>query len=187
MHENTHAVPAANEENALPQVWEASLSSSMPHSAPPSTCHVTPQGRDLHDVPYLGSASAGYAPLLQEMIEGELHDHRLYQGLARRVPAGASSILSAMSADELRHARRLSAALFLISGVRYWPSVKMAAPTRAWPAALRTAFAGEQQGAAQYLSAAQSATDPALAALWEELAGDEAGHAQRLREVLERF
>lgn len=187
MQSNPNPTPAAGEENALPQVWEASLLSSMPQSVPSSTCHVTPQGRDPHDVPYLGSASAGYAPLLQEMIEAELHDHRLYQGLSRRVPAGAASTLAGMSADELRHARRLSAALFLISGVRYWPSVKAVPVTGAWPAALRTAFAGEQQGAAHYLASAQAATDPALAALWEELAGDEAGHARRLREVLERF
>lgn len=184
MQSNSTLLPASDGEQTLPQVWEGSLSSSMPLS---SASHVTAADQDPHDVPYLGSASAGYAPQLQEMIDDELHDHRLYQGLARRVPAGASSTLAAMSADELRHARKLSAALFLITGVRYWPTVKAVPASGAWPAALRAAFAGEQQGAAQYLSAARSATDPALAALWEELAGDEAGHAQRLREIFERF
>lgn len=187
MQSNPNSTPSC-EEAALPQVWESPLPSSMPRSAPPSTsAHVTVQGREVHDVPYLGSGSAGYAPTLQEMIEEELHDHRLYQLLSRRVPAGAGPTLAAMSADELRHARRLSAALFLITGVRYWPAVKAVPVTGAWPAALRNAFAEEQQGAAHYLSAAGEATDPALKALWEELAGDEAGHAQRLREILERF
>ena len=191
MQSNPAVSNSEREEAALPQVWEASLPSSMPNSAPSSPCasmrHVNIQDRDPHDVPCLGSASAGYTSTLQEMIDEEIHDHRLYQALSRRVPAGASSTLAAMSADELRHARRLSAAHFLISGVRYWP-VKAAAPTvGAWPAALRTAFAEEQQGAAAYLAAAGSTTDPALQALWGALAGDEAGHAQRLREILERF
>ena len=189
MQSNPSVSKSEQEEAALPQVWEAPLPSSMPNSAPssPSTAHVTPQGRELHDVPCLGSASAGYTPTLQEMIDDEIHDHRLYQILSRRVPAGASSTLASMSADELRHARRLSAAHFLISGVRYWPAKTAAPVVGAWPAALRNAFAGEQQGAAAYLAAAGSTTDPALQALWEELAGDEAGHAQRLREILERF
>lgn len=186
MQSNPNSAPASGGESTLPQVWEAPLP-SMPRSAVPSTAHVAAQEQEVHDVPYLGAASAGYAPLLQEMIDDELHDHRLYQGLSRRVPAGAGPTLSAMSADELRHARKLSAALFLITGVRYWPSVKPVPASGAWPAALRTAFAGEQQGAAQYLAAAGESTDPALAALWEELAGDEAGHARRLREILERF
>lgn len=190
MQSNPTSTPSGGD-SALPQVWEAPLPSSMPTSAPLAPCesaaHVALQGREVHDVPCLGSASAGYAPQLQEMIDDELTDHRRYQILARRVPAGAGPVLASMSADELRHARKLSAALFLITGVRYWPSVKNAPVTGAWPAALRAAFAGEQQGAAQYLSAAGETADPALKALWEELAGDEAGHAQRLREILERF
>ena len=134
----------------------------------------------------LGEGSP-YVQSLEDWMEETQSLLRAVRDLARRTRGRAAYVLSGLVRELSREQRRLSAAHFLISGVRYWPAKAAAPAVGAWPAALRTAFAEEQQGAAAYLAAAGSTTDPALQALWEELAGDEAGHAQRLREILERF
>ena len=93
-----------------------------------------------------------------------------------------------MAAEERRHAKRLSAAYFLISGVRYFPpESSLPAPRGALPAALRQCFCAEQRGALAYLAAAEECSDPALCALYQELSRDEARHAQLLRELVEEL
>ena len=46
---------------------------------------------------------------------------------------------------------------------------------------------GTQEAAAAYLAAAAENSDPALCSLFQELAGEEALHAQTLRELLEQL
>lgn len=193
------AEPAAGAESAeemLPVLAEevpTPLSCPLPEpprafSPAPAPRHVSPVRPDEHDVPCLGRSSAMYGSALQEFIDHELSDWRTYMALSRRCPAGGNRVLASIAADERRHGKRLSAAYFLISGIRYWPVEHMTAPPQgAWPAALRQRFAGEQQGAAAYLAAAAESSDPALTALYTELAADEARHAQLLRELLEEM
>lgn len=182
-------------EELLPAPAEAVPHLSCPLPEPtqtlppvPAARHVSPVRPDEHDVPCLGRSSAMYGSALQEFIDHELSDWRTYMALSRRCPAGGNRVLASIAADERRHGKRLSAAYFLISGIRYWPVEHMTAPPQgAWPAALRQRFAGEQQGAAAYLAAAAESSDPALTALYTELAADEARHAQLLRELLEEM
>ena len=79
------------------------------------------QADEGHDIQCLGPASAAYGASLQGYIDDELSDWRSYQALARRTPGGGGRALAAIAADERRHAKKLSTAYFLISGVRYWP------------------------------------------------------------------
>lgn len=140
------------------------------------------------DVPCLGAASSIYGAQLQRMIEGELSDWKRYQALARRAGGGGSRVLSAIAADERRHAKRLSTAYFLITGVRYWPVDRAAAPPAGSLAgALRQRFADEQRGAAAYLAAAEETADPCLRDLYQELAGDEDAHTWLVRGLLEQM
>lgn len=140
------------------------------------------------DVPCLGAASAIYGAQLQAFIEGELADWKLYQALARRAGGSGSRTLSTIAADERRHAKRLSTAYFLISGVRYWPMDRAAAATLPTLAGtLRQRFGEEQRGAASYLAAAEETADPCLRDLYLELAGEEDAHAWLIRGILEQM
>ena len=157
----------------------------QPEPAPGA--HVEPQEAGLQDVPCLGRASAVHIPLLQEQIRRELATVRFYQVLSRRVPTGMAAALAALSAQELSHAKRLSAACFLISGVRYWPDVRAAQPAAPLHAALRERFWEEQRGAASYQAAAEEASDPCLKELFSELAAEEEAHVWTIRSVLEQL
>lgn len=139
------------------------------------------------DVPCLGAASAVYGSLLQECITCERNDEQTYRLLARRVGGGAGRTLAAMAADEARHARRLGAAYFLISGVRFRPEGAACLPPEGtYLSALRSRFLAEQRGAGIYRTAAGRTDDPCLRELFTELAEDETAHARLIRDLLEQ-
>ena len=152
----------------------------------PQPC-VTAQPAPPREAVCLGSASAVYGCMLQEFIADEIADWRLYQGLARRVGGSAGRTLSGMAADERRHAKRLSTAYFLISGVQYWPDKPPAAPAGTFLGVLRERFGAEQRGEAAYRAAAAETADPCLKELYLELAGDEGEHAWLIRGILEQM
>lgn len=139
------------------------------------------------DVPCLGAASAVYGPLLQEFIAYERNDEQTYRLLARRAGGGGGRTLAAIAADEARHARRLGAAYFLISGVRFRPEGAACLPPEGtYLSALRDRFLAEQRGAALYRTAAGRTDDPCLKELFTELAEDETAHARLIRGLLEQ-
>ena len=164
--------------SAVPSLPAVPVSSS---SAPPIV------GPD-HDVVCLGRASAVYGAQLQQYIDRELADWRAYQALARRAHGNGGKILSTLAADERRHAKRLSTAYFLISGIRYWPVDRLPNPSPApFAASLREHFMEEQRGAAAYQASAADTTDPCLRELYQELAEEEQSHAWVLRGLLEQM
>lgn len=162
---------------------------TLPVLAVPAAPQVVMLGQadEETDVSCLGPASAAYGVALQGYIDDELADWRRYQALARRTPGGGGRMLAAVAADERRHAKKLSTAYFLISGVRYWPEVRAAQPAVPLHAALRERFWEEQRGAASYQAAAAETTDPCLKELFSELAGEEEAHVWTIRSVLEQL
>ena len=97
--------------------------------------HVPRGGQRLHsDFPrddaqgVLGPQCLDCAPLLQELIRRELADCREYQTLSRRAGGGPARVLAGLAGEKKRRAKRLSAAYFLISGVRYWPEGEKCPP-----------------------------------------------------------
>ena len=147
-----------------------------------------PRRAEAADIRCLGPSSAVHGAELQAFIEDELGDHRTYTALSRRTAGQASRTFASMAADEKRHAKRLSAAYFLISGVRYWPADR--APVRlegAYLSTLRSRFLGEQKGEAEYRAAAGRTEDPCLRELYLELAEDENAHGWMLRGMLEKM
>lgn len=171
-----------------------------PQAAPEEVCAALPAIRETpaareecpepspaQDVPCLGAASAVHGPQLQQMIDRELADYKTYQQLARRMGGPAGRVLAAMAAEERRHGKRLSTAYFLISGVRYWPVERVCADgSGTYLALLRLRFGEEQRGEAAYLAAAEETADPALRALFRELAGEENAHSWMIRGILEQ-
>ena len=157
----------------------------MAASAPPDR----PVAGEEHNVPCLGAASAIYGGQLQQFVDRALADWRSYQALSRRAQGNSGRILSAIAADQRRHAKRLSTAYFLISGVRYWPAERPAGPASRTPfaAALRERFMAEQRSAAAYQAAAAETADPCLRQLYEELSGEADAHAWLLRGILEEL
>lgn len=136
----------------------------------------------------LGPSSAEHGEELQRFIESELADARTYAALSRRSRGQAARTFASISRDELRHAKRLSAAYFLISGVRYFPLERSAAQLEgAYMSTLRSRFLGEQQGEAAYRAAAGRTEDPCLRELYLELAEDENSHGWLVRAVLEEL
>lgn len=175
----------------LPQREEAPAVPALPAvaAAPaPVPVQIQPSpAPEEHGVSCLGPASAVHGPQLQQYIDHELSSWRHFQHLARRAQSGGK-VLATIAADDRRHAKRLSTAYFLISGVRYWPAEKIPAPspTPLHPA-LRDRFWQKQQAAATYQTAAADTADPCLRELFLELAGDEDAHAWLIRGVLEQM
>ena len=148
------------------------------------TCCETRQPETL----CLGQGSAHYASLLQEMVDGEMEDWRLYQMLARRAAGNGGKMLGSMAADERRHARRLSTAYFLITGERCQPRGQEGTrPTQELMNTLREQFIQEQREAAAYQAAAAENSDPCLRQLFRELAQEEGMHARMIRSLLEQM
>ena len=182
-----------------PQPGEACPIEVLPPHAPAAVRAPAPNPRPAadapgddeptpSDVPCLGRAGEDHGELLQNFIRHELEDWRTYQALSARASGQNARTLAAIAADERRHARRLSAAHFLISGIRFLPEVPAARqPRGAFWAALRQRFWEEQHGAALYAAAAAETADPCLAALYRELSAEEAAHADLLRAMVERM
>lgn len=138
------------------------------------------------DLPCFGSASAPQGSQLQQYIREELEGWQLYRHLARRVNGPNARTLAALASEKHRCARRLAAAHFLISGVRYWPTDRLETPRLStWLGVLRERFSMEQRHEHRYRAAACETGDPCLAELYGDLARDSAAHAAVLRAVLE--
>ena len=137
------------------------------------------------DIPCLGSGGEADWEKLQEMIGWELAAWRHYQTLARRGGQGGRT-LAALAESCRRRAKRLSAALFLISGVRFWPAGQTSVPApRSYFAALREHFLAEQNRGQSYRAAAEESRDCCLQMLYLDLADSCADHAGRIRTLLE--
>ena len=124
---------------------------------------------------------------LRRQILTALEGWQFYRYLARRARGGSSRILSALAADQHQQARRLAAAYFLLTGVRYWPTGTLAAPAipSMW-GALRRRYQAEEESGQAFLSAAGSSEDPALQELYRQLAQGCQEHCRRLRSLLEQ-
>lgn len=137
------------------------------------------------DVPCLGSGGVADLEQLQDWVRQEIASGRAYQMLSRRSGQGGR-VLSAMASGCRRRAKRLSAALFLISGVRFWPTEQANIPVpRSYFGALREHFFSEQNRGGAYRAAAENCRDLCLCSLYLDLADECGEHAGRIRALLE--
>ena len=200
-----HPLPDLNDQAVFERVWRRVMPQDRPDSPiqllsdlpapspaqPPAPLAVPSASTPVveeQDVPLLGASSAVYGPLLQRCIELEMVSFRTYRALSRRMPGPSAKLLASMAAEERRHARRLSAAYFLISGVRYLPPEPSQGADRMEPApagVLRRRFAEEQRSETLYRAAAAECSDPCLSALFQSLAQEEAAHRDLILTLLE--
>ena len=130
----------------------------------------------------MGTAALESLEVLQGFIREELADRRTYLFLARRAPtAEARQVFRAIASDEGRHARRLLAAVYLITGERYCPAICYP-PLRCdgYCAALRERYHEEVCGGFNYRRASQETLDPCLQQLLLAFSQDEYRHANAM-------
>lgn len=134
----------------------------------------------------MGTAALESLEVLQGFIREELADRRTYLFLARRAPtAEARQMFRAIASDEGRHARRLLAAVYLITGERYCPAICYP-PLRCdgYCAALRERYHEEVCGGFNYRRASQETLDPCLQQLLLAFSQDEYRHANAMLRLL---
>ena len=130
----------------------------------------------------MGTAALESLEVLQGFIREELADRRTYLFLARRAPtAEARQVFRAIASDEGRHARRLLAAVYLITGERYCPAICYP-PLRCdgYCAALRERYHEEVCGGFNYHRASRETLDPCLQQLLLAFSQDEYHHANAM-------
>ncbi len=134
----------------------------------------------------MGTAAMESVEVLQGFVREELSSRRSYLYFARHAPTeSARRTLYAIAHEEAQHARRLFAALYLITGERYCPAICYP-PQRSmgWCAALRACYHEEACGGFNYRRAAQEALDPCLQQLLYEFSQDEYRHARQMLDLL---
>ena len=130
----------------------------------------------------MGTAALESLEVLQGFIREELADRRTYLFLARRAPtAEVRQVFRAIASDEGRHARRLLAAVYLITGECYCPAICYP-PLRCdgYCAALRERYHEEVCGGFNYRRASQETLDPCLQQLLLAFSQDEYRHANTM-------
>ncbi len=180
------AIPAMEMAPAAASVMGAAAPARVtdsPSTPPAAVGESLPQPNEPQTQPEPDSRTARLRAQILEALEG----WQFYRHLARRARAGAR-VLRDLAADQHRQARRLAAAYFLLTGVRYWPTDTLTTPPRTplW-GALRRRHQAEQGAQQAYLAAAQDAGDPELVELYQQLAQDCEEHCYQLRGLLEQI
>ena len=160
---------------------------TLPEAEPAAAIRPAPADAEAADTSGDPPSTSPWGEALRQYIDGEVAGWRQCQALARRLPGRGGRELAAAAGQELRHARRLSALYFLLSGVRYWPRSQAAGLRGPLPAALRERFWAFHRASETYRTAAGRAEDPRLAELFNQLAGEEAARLRGIREALEQL
>ena len=124
---------------------------------------------------------------LRHQVMEALEGWQFYRHLARRARGSDARVLNNLAGELHRQARKLSAAYFLLTGLRYWPSELLTTPAIAsyW-GALRLRHQAEQRQETAFRIAADDWDDPALLELHTELIDGCQRRCRQLRTLLEQ-
>ncbi len=124
---------------------------------------------------------------LRRQVMDALEGWQFYRYLARRARGTDARTLNSMAGEQHKEARKLSAAYFLLTGLRYWPSELLGTPAiPSYWGALRTRHQAEQRQENAYRLAADDWEDPDLLALYNELIEGCLHRSHQLRSLLEQ-
>ncbi|MBD5098901.1 MAG: hypothetical protein HDT35_05030 [Clostridiales bacterium] len=124
---------------------------------------------------------------LRRHVMDALEGWQFYRHLARRTRGTDARTLNSMAGEQHKDARKLSAAYFLLTGLRYWPSELLGAPAiPSYWGALRTRHQAEQRQENAYRLAADDWNDPDLLALYNGLIEGCQRRSHQLRSLLEQ-
>lgn len=124
---------------------------------------------------------------LRRHVMDALEGWQFYRHLAGRTRGMEARTLNSMAAEQHKEARKLSAAYFLLTGLRYWPSELLGAPAiPSYWGALRSRHQAEQRQENAYRMASDDWEDPDLLALYALLMEGCQRRCQQLRSLLEQ-
>lgn len=124
---------------------------------------------------------------LRRHVMDALEGWQFYRYLARRARGTDARMLNGMAAEQHKEARKLSAAYFLLTGLRYWPSELLGTPAiPSYWGALRTRHQAEQRQENAYRMASDDWEDPDLLALYAALIEGCQRRNHQLRNLLEQ-
>ena len=127
------------------------------------------------------------AARMRRHVMDALEGWQFYRYLARRARGTDARVLNSLAGELHKHARKLSAAYFLLTGLRYWPSELLGAPAiPSYWGALRQRHQAEQRQEAAFRLAADDWEDPDMLELYGELADACQQRCRRLRGLLEQ-
>jgi rubrerythrin len=176
------------------RIWQRVSPTLEPYPAAPedtTTALTTRQeaqlpGADINPC-CLGSAAMEMLEVLTGYIEEELADQRYYTALLRRAPAWAQPVVQRLAEEEGRHAKRLMAVYYLITGKCYCPAIPCGCiRIEHWCPALRQRYHAEACGALNYARSADETTDICLKRIFTDLSQEEYRHADTISRLLER-
>ena len=180
-----------------PSPPEAPPMEEAPAPEPPTkTCPPTqglpPQngGNWGGDLPPLWEEPQGgddRAARLRRHVMDALEGWQFYRHLARRARGTDARALNSLAGELHSHARKLSAAYFLLTGLRYWPTEMLGAPAiPSYWGALRSRHQAEQRQETAFRLAADDWEDPDMLEMYGELADACQQRCRRLRALLEQ-
>ena len=124
---------------------------------------------------------------LRRHVMEALEGWQFYRHLARRARGTDARVLNSMAGEMHRSARKLSAAYFLLTGLRYWPSGTLAVPAiQSYWGALRQRHQAEQRQETAFRIAADDWDDPDMKELYAELIENCQKRSHQLRALLEQ-
>ena len=180
-----------------PPVEQQPPAEDVPAPEPP--CQPAPPAEGLP--PQEGRGWNGDMPSLWEELQGgddrtarlrrhvmdALEGWQFYRHLARRARGTDARALNSLAGELHRHARKLSAAYFLLTGLRYWPTELLGAPAiPSYWGALRGRHQAEQRQETAFRLAADDWEDPDMLEMYGELADACQQRCRRLRALLEQ-
>ena len=193
MDQTLHA-PETYDYRRYDRIWQRVSPTLEPYPAAPedtTTALTTRQeaqlpGADINPC-CLGSAATEMLEVLTGYIEEELADQRYYTALLRRAPAWAQPVVQRLAEEEGRHAKRLMAVYYLITGKCYCPAIPCGCiRIEHWCPALRQRYHAEACGALNYARSADETTDICLKRILTDLSQEEYRHADTISRLLER-
>ena len=122
---------------------------------------------------------------LKGLIREELADARAYRTLAGLLPTRERETLWRLAQDERRHAKQLTAILYLAEGRRFCPEKPEKLCVSCLSEELRRRWKEETEGAQRYEAIARRAAE--FAPTFTGMAEDEARHARTILRLLERL
>lgn len=124
---------------------------------------------------------------LRQHVMDSLDGWQFYRHVARRARGGDARVLNSLAGELHRQARKLSAAYFLLTGLRYWPSGTLAVPViQSYWGALRQRHQAEQRQETAFRIAADDWDSPDMEELYAQLIEDCQRRCRQLRTLLER-
>ena len=191
------AAPAQETPEPQPEPMPPSEEAPAPEppeaEQPPGSAEPMPQPEGPHrgsDLPRLWEApqpADDRTARLRRQVMEALEGWQFYRHLARRARGVDARVLNTLAGELHRGARWLSAAYFLITGLRYWPSELLSAPAiPSYWGALRRRHQLEQQQEAAFRLAADDWEDPDMLELYGELGEGCQRRCRQLRALLEQ-